>query len=245
MNILITGDSHLAALDRALKTDHSLSCGHDINILPLGNSEASHSPYYSEGSDCLNITLERFQTHLTQLPTPGGTTDVIAISFLFHTLRIIRQTRLWQSYVPASLKITDSRHALSTSTFKKMVLSQQKYNLRLVKKLQDFVPHVIVLEGPRLFSHHTAFGKHDHETIIEVDQLYRKFIREELNQSGISIVHSPSETYCSATGLMKPQYKTGREADLHHANTEFGALMIRDLVTTVDNIDTTSVSIAA
>lgn len=229
MNILITGDSHLAAIDRALKSDSVLLQGHDIKILPLGNAEATHNPYFADGENCIEITLDRLQLHLSSLPPKGFVPDVIAVSMLFHTLRFLRQTRLWSSFAPASLEF-DDRHALSRSVLRRMVLCQQQYNLELMRKLKKYVPRVFALEGPRVFSHHTAFKKNEGQVLLEVDNQYRQTMHEELSKLKIEVIDCPSEAFCRETGLMKPKFRTGRADDLHHANTEFGGLVLRDML---------------
>jgi len=234
MNILITGDSHLAAIDRALVADSTLAKSHKIHISPLGNSEASHKPYFKDGDNCVEITLSRFKKHLDCLPPKGEKTDVIAVSMLFHTLRFLRQSRLWSGFAPASLGKLEF-HSLTQTTFRRMVLAQQQYNLELLRKLQKFIPNVIALEGPKVFSHHPALEKGDHGILMEVDRQYRSVIKAELNELNITVVECPTETYSKETGFMKPQYRPKRVEDNHHASTEFGGLILKKLVETIES----------
>lgn len=236
MKILITGDSHLAALDRALSAEQDLTLGHQISIRPLGNAEAMHSLYFKDGNNCIEITLDRFKSRIDQLPPIGESPDVVAVSMPFHTLRFLRKKKMWSDYAPASLGKTEC-HSITNATFKKMVLEQQKYNLEMIQLLQKYVPKVVVLEGPRIFAHHTIFENNDEEVLLEVDRLYRKIMRDELDKLNVSVIDCPVETYSANTGLMNEQYRTHREADYHHASTEFGALTLKSLVGTLDKSD--------
>jgi len=232
LNILITGDSHLAALDRALKGDDSLCQGHNIRVIPLGNSEASHNPYFQESKNGIDITLDRFQNFITELPPLDGQDkpDTIAVSFLFHTVRFLRHKTLWKSFSPASLGPKSGLHCLSLAALKRMVLNQQQYNLELVNKLQKYVPNVIALEGPRLFAHHPMFKENEQDILMEIDHQYRNIMRKALSEANVTVIGCPEETYDSKTGLMKTSFRPGRSEDYHHGSTEFGAMVLQDLI---------------
>lgn len=235
MNILITGDSHLASLDRALENDPLIMRGHNIKILPLGNSEASHAPYFVENSRGVDITLDRFQNYVRELPPKGMNIDVLVLSMPFHTIRIAGHSLLWRKNTPHTLDNSD-KHTISYATFKHMVLSQQSHNLNLLAILAKSIEKVIVIEGPRLFSHHRLFGKVEFETAIEADKLYRRVISDALLESGIPVVRCPSQTYDPDNGLMKDEFKSKRAGDQHHANSLFSTMMLRDLIEQIESL---------
>jgi len=229
MKITICGDSHLSAVYQACESYPEIKKDHTLDFAPFGNSEVSHAPYYEINSEKVTLTAERYRTMVSEVSLAQDSFDVLAISLPFHTLRIVRHARLWKNYALASLNIED-RAALSNATFRAMVLDQQKHNISLVKELTKLGKKVIVIESPKIFEYHVLFESIPKDIALAADNLYRETMNAVFEKMNVDVLPCPAECVQEDEPLMKLEYKPRREGDMHHANSEWGKLVIRDLI---------------
>jgi hypothetical protein len=64
------------------------------------------------------------------------------------------------------------------------------------------------------------------DAVLTMFQGYRNIMKDELTKRSLPFIDIPEESL-DPEGYMLPQYRHPDPADEHHANAEFGALMIR------------------
>lgn len=64
--------------------------------------------------------------------------------------------------------------------------------------------------------------------MIAVDQVYRRYIGSRLNDMGIPVIPIPDFTH--ENGFTPDLYSDERPDDTHHGSTEFGAVMMKQIV---------------
>lgn len=65
---------------------------------------------------------------------------------------------------------------------------------------------------------------------LAADTLYRETVNAAFEKMNVDVLPFPTESVQENEPLMKLEYKPRREGDMHHANLEWGKLVIRGFI---------------
>lgn len=232
MKIVVTGDSHTIALKRGLDMlidREGMPLNHQIDIKQLGPGGGFVTPFFIDRGDFAEITNEKYLRRIKQLPfsTDQGRYEYYGICGPLYSNRIWAKKNCWQEYTPF---INQGDHApISTSLLRHVVLQEQRYTMQLIELLQRLNVKVFVIEAPKPFRHHAIMEVVDPSTIAYIDSFYRKVMQDCLMAKNVPVVNIPNDCYDS-DGFMLEKFRHENPADPHHANNEFGAIMIKEII---------------
>lgn len=225
MKILVTGDSHVGALNRGLmqlsvagKTDRSV----EISILPLGGGHLLPTPFFRDAGDHAEIVEPEYRRNMPRLPPVSPQYDAIVLSMPLWPMRL-QHVITWQKFALAEhLK---GRKTISHLAFKTLVLQDQKYVLELIDLLNRSGVLVAAIAPPRLFRDHSTLKHLPATQALTCFDTYLQIMRAELEARSVSVIDLPSKC-CDAEGFMLQKFRHEDPEDGHHANADFGALMV-------------------
>lgn len=119
---------------------------------------------------------------------------------------------------------------MSRQIIERMVLDFQKEALNFTRLLRRFCLKVFAIEAPHPFKDHRAIAQLEMrpDVIVAVDRMYRTVIRLALEDMSVPTMGVPPECLGS-DGFMKPEYRSERKGDQHHANAAYGRQMMSQL----------------
>lgn len=228
MRIFVTGDSHTAALKRGLlrlEASGWQPAGVEVTIQGLGNGAHLIKRFFRETGRGARIIEPSFCSSVRDLPFPGpeGKATVYCWSGLFHFAKVWRD-RTWATHRLATTQ--GSAIPVSRGMLRSTILLWFRHQLGLIDAVVRGGGVVMAVESPRPFRHHPAFQQSRPETIAAVDRFCQQVMLAELAKRSIPLVRIPRECL-DEDGFMDTRWRSEREADPHHGNEEFGALMLR------------------
>jgi len=265
MRIFITGDSHTAVLKSGvdmLLRQGDLPEDYRIDIRPLGGGDTLKKPFFVDNGDFAEITNNKhqkwikklsfsenihrlfniyvfnffFQKRIKRLPFSEQQEhyDYYVISGPLHTVRIWRRRAYWKKYTP--FIPYGNQIPVSTGLLRHVVRQDQRYVMQLIELLTREGVNVFVVEAPKPFKHHPILKWVNPGVISYIDGFYRKLMREWLASKGVPVINVPSDCY-DADGFMLEKFRHENPSDPHHADKEFGAIMIREIIEFVKSRD--------
>ena len=228
MKILIIGDSHTAALQRglkALRNRNALRDDVEILVKPLGGGHLLPTPFWRDAGDHAEITEPTYRTQFARLPPETPAVDVLALALPLWPMRVLHQM------VGAKLVLADRSegHAtVSMAVFRQLVLADQQYVLGLIDLLIRIQMPCVALSPPVLFADHKVLNRYPTAQALRVFDVYREIMLSELAARVVPVINLPPDAR-QPDGFMRPDYRHDDVDDQHHANAEFGALMISQL----------------
>ena len=230
-DILLTGDSHTAALRQgqiAIETEGLWPEGVRLAIRPLGGGHLTCEPFFVDRGDHAEITTAAYRRQVQRLPMDDDPRETIyGISAPLHSVRLWRHPA-WQSFAPAAMAVEGT--PVSSGMIQRLVLEDQRHVLGLLALLKRLGKRVFVVEAPYPFHQHPALRKTSRDLIRFVDGLYRNLIRRELARLAVPIVAVPNG--CVEDGFMLEHY--ARPGDHHHGNQRYGQLMMDEVLAFLD-----------
>lgn len=232
MKIIVTGDSHTAALK--LGTDMLVSQGalpkdYKIDVQQLGGGLSLTKPFFVDKGDFAEMSQQKHQKRIQSLPFSDEQEPYkyYGICGPLHTVRLWRNKDYWQKYTP--LAPQGDQAPISTSLLRHIILQDQLYIMQLVELLKRVGVKVFVVEAPKPYRHHPILELVDPDVIAYIDSFYRRVIRECLAAKEVPIIDVPNACY-DADGFMLEAYRHDNPMDGYHANKEFGAIMIKEII---------------
>ncbi len=232
MKVIITGDSHTAALrsglDMLMGLD-DLPQDLQIDIKQLGGGGGLRTPFFIDRGSYAEMTDPTHQKRITRLPVSDEQESYgyYGICGPLHTIRLWRNKDYWQKYTPFTSQ--GGQAPISTSLLRHIVLQDQRYIMQLVGLLKRVGVKVFVIEAPKPYRHHPILELVDPNAIIYIDGFYRKVIREHLAELDVPVIDVPNACY-DAEGFMLEEFRHDSPTDDYHANKEFGAIMIKQTI---------------
>ena len=230
-DILLTGDSHTAALrlgQVAIESEGRWPEKVRLSIRPLGGGHLTCEPFFIDRGDYAEITTAAYKRQMQRLPMDGDPEGTIyGVSAPLHSVRLWRHPA-WQSFAPAAMAVPGT--PVSSGMIQRLVLEDQRHVLDLLTLLRRLGRQVFVVEAPYPFLHHPAMRKTSRDLVRFVDGLYRKIIRRELARLAVSIVAVPNR--CVEDGFMLEDY--AQLGDHHHGNQRYGQMMMDEVLTFLD-----------
>ncbi len=232
-DILLTGDSHTAALRKgqiAIEAEGRWPEQVRLSIRPLGGGHLTCEPFFVDRGDHAEITAAAYRRQLQRLPMdddPAAT--IYGLSAPLHSVRLWRHPA-WQSFAPAAMAGGVSGTPVSSGMLQRLVLEDQRNVLDLLALLKRLGKRVFVVEAPYPFDHHPALRKTSRDLVRFVDRVYRDLIRRELTRLAIPIVAVPVR--CVEDGFMLDVY--AQPGDHHHGNQRYGETMMDEVLAFLD-----------
>ena len=226
MTSFLCGNSHIVALAEADGTPS------DLTVFPLGNGRHERRKYFSKltggGVGFVPPQYSENVEHYTGSPviTPGATWGFLNVN---HNVRIYNND-MWRKFRPSELPTIDGQTPVSADLLTAIVERDQWGVRRFFTQLQD--------AGVDFFAVSAPFPRQDgaavrrgipRDVIAHIDTLARRVWSDWLGERGIALVEPPPET-ATPKGFLKRPYgaglASGGERDPHHANADYGALML-------------------
>ncbi|MCB1379370.1 MAG: hypothetical protein KDK89_13540 [Alphaproteobacteria bacterium] len=231
MNVTIAGDSHIGVLAKALvQMQEEGMWPADLVVRCDGANEGLwRQGFYADQGDRLDIVDLRFRRilgfHSLSLGEPVD--QVLGLCVHYHSNRFWRH-RQWLKFAPMGMQTKET--PLSRQLIEQMALDDQEDMLNFTRLLRRFGLKVFAIEAPRPFRDHEAIArmKLRLDVVVAVDRMYRTAIRLALEGMSVPTLGIPLESLGS-DGFMKPEYRSDREGDKHHANVDHGRLMMQQL----------------
>lgn len=233
MKILITGDSHTAALQRglkALRAQGALREGVEVSVKPLGGGHVLPTPFWRDAGDHAEIIAPGYRAQFTRLPPQQPAIDVLAPDVLALCMPLWPM-RILHRMAGEKLALADrvADHAtVSKAVFRQLVLADQQHVLGLIDLFNRIRMPCVALSPPVLFADHKVLARYPAAQALRVFDTYRAIMLAELAARDVPVIDLPPETR-QADGFMRPDFRHDDPEDAHHANAAFGALMIRRL----------------
>ncbi len=232
-DILLTGDSHTAALRKgqiAIEAEGRWPEQVRLSIRPLGGGQLTCEPFFVDRGDHAEITAAAYRRQVQRLPMTDDVPGTIyGLSAPLHSVRLWRHSA-WQSFAPATMVGTVSGTPVSSGMMQRLVLEDQRYVLDLLALLKRLGKRVFVVEAPYPFHHHPALRKTSRDLVRYMDQFYRNLIRRELTRLAVPIVAVPNQ--CVEDGFMLDLY--AQPGDHHHGNQRYGETMMDEVLAFFD-----------
>jgi len=235
MKVLITGDSHCAALMLGVKLhekNSTLPAEVRISVRPLGSGIRMPTEFFADRGSYAEITEPRYKKYLTRLPQEGRHFDAYGLCAPFNTSRIYRNAD-WANFATSAMP--GAPFPMSMSLFRRVVMDDQHYMLKFLDVLRRNGHRVFVVESPRPFRHDPALKRRDPAAILQLDREIRRVTRENLAALGIPVISVP-EQCIDGEGYMLARFRPEDENDTHHGNAEYGALMITNIATALQQM---------
>lgn len=227
--VVVTGDSHCAALKFGFDRLKNMPSSLDIRFRPLGGGGQVPTPFYAleDGGSTVKIVCPRWWPR--RFPDPeidhNRNEVVYAVSMPLNTSRILRDFP-WGDFVPWQVRNPDER-ALSQKLFEAVLWTDAKYAVEFIGALVNVGLNVVVLEGPHFFSD-SPYLRHARMDVCRyVSNSYRAMVRARLAEHSVSIVNQPPATL-DENGCTQLRYHKD-ERDAHHGNAAFGEIMMTEL----------------
>jgi hypothetical protein len=236
VTILITGGSHVAALNEGFK---SLAQSGEIpqtvhfDIRPMGGGLSISGNFFSGRSDHVKITNPKFRRRLKRIPPPGHSYDAVVLSTVLYS-RPVWYKADWAVYgVPG---MSRGRILASDSMLRRVILDDTKYLVSFLKHLRALGIAVCVVEGPRPFRHNIEVKKAGVEIVRYIDALHRSLTLELLAREDIPVIHVPDFVF-DDDGFMLEAYRHDNPRDKTHGSADFGRLMMLEIVRYMQGLD--------
>lgn len=232
MKVMITGDSHTAALKLGvdmLVAQNDLPQDYQLDVQQLGGGKSLTMPFFVDKGDFAEMSQEKHQKRISRLPFSDEQEPYAyyGICGPLHTVRLWRNKDYWQKYTPLTPK--KGQAPISASLLRHIILQDQLYIMQLVGLLKRVGVKVFVIEAPKPYRHHPILEVVDPNVITHIDGFYRKVIRECLASKDVPVIDVPSACY-GADGFMLETFRHDNPMDGYHANKEFGAIMIKQVI---------------
>lgn len=214
MKICITGDSHTGALRNGqLASPDDFA---EIDIRPIGAGHVMLSDFFVDHGGHIEIKADSPFRALTRIPPepPEADYDWYGYSGPLHTQTVTLDRYFYGRRPPP----------LSRQLIARLLADIKRHQFAFLDALKAQGARVFVLEAPRAFAHHPKIVKWPQRAGL-IEGLARGILKDMLRERGVPVVElDPS--WITPDGLMDARFRNASLADKHHANAEFGRLML-------------------
>ena len=234
--IILTGDSHLAALRRGVDLLASAQMRDRFVFWPFGTGSIARARFHQRNPEDGSIIVDP-----QPLPRLVFSPETIAqvgedarlvVSLPLHSARFLRRYG-WNTHAP--WRLADSTIALSDRVLEAMIDADSRHPLDFIRDLVRILPRVSVLEPPRLFATANLLDKVRPEVLTTLEETYRARIRVRLAEMEVSVIDQPPETV-TPDHMTDLAYDNENPDDQHHANKTYGSLALDAILRHVDGI---------
>lgn len=225
MHAHIIGDSHLTALKQA--HNRAPSGTHRIRFGALGPAMELLDAFWTDGGDHLVVTVKNPKNPKITLPDPQRPDLALGLAMALWPTRLVRSLlveNLTLAAIHDPAKAPEAR-PISTGLFHRLVIDDMQHSLSLAEAAQRLGLRPFAVDAPGLFRAHPMFSARPDFWVLGLRAAYLSVARAELTKRGVAIVDTPAECF-NPDGTMRDIYRHADPNDTHHANIEFGALMM-------------------
>lgn len=237
MNILITGGSHVVALNQGFKSlaqSGEIPSSLEFRVRPLGGGLSFARDFFRARNDHVEITYRKFRAKFTRIPPPGVTYGAVALSTALYS-RPVWNKADWAVYGVAGF--TEDRILTSNSMLRRAIYDDNKHIIAFLGHLRTFGIRVCIVEGPRPFRHNIEVQRTGIDLVKHIDTLYRSLTLAILDREAIPVIPVP-DTAVDEDGFMLQMYRHRNPKDKTHGNADFGQLMMRQIIHFMQQLDT-------
>ncbi|MBF9058679.1 hypothetical protein HKCCSP123_05735 [Rhodobacterales bacterium HKCCSP123] len=238
--LALIGDSHIGAMKRAFDGTPGMAGRRKVHFHPFGPGGEAATAFFAlsdEGTSVTtraarwrNLTLDR-----DSFAGPTGQGAIIALSLPMNTSRVLRGFG-WDRHVPWALRGEGDEIPLSDQAVLRIIEQDCGPSVAFARAVASLGLDVIVVEGPRFFAHATYVGRLRREVCREIDRRYRAHVGEALELSGIPVLRQPERTI-TPDGLTDEAFRHENPKDTHHANADYGRLVMAALIALAAQLD--------
>ena len=228
MNALLIGDSHLGALSKghhALNNRGELTRDVTIAVRQLGGGHILPTPFFTNEGDHAKITDPIYARSFKQLPPLARRFGTIGLSMPLWPLRVMYQMVREDMSLGTTV---GNRRPISHALFERLVLQDQKYVIELIEVLNRSGTRVLAITPPALFRDHKMMTFLPEAEVLNMFSKYQKIMLGVLTRHQVHVIGLP-EQCLDEDGFMLTKYRHEDPKDHHHANGNFGELMIKQV----------------
>lgn len=229
MKILITGGSHVVALNQGFKQlteSGEVPKELEFVVRPLGGGLSVSRNFFRSRGDHVEITDPKFRAKFRRIPPPGSNYDAIVLSTALYSRPIWNKSD-WAVYGVAG--VSNDRIMISNHMLRRVIHDDNKFIIEFLRQLRAFGMQVCVVEGPRPFRHNVEVQRAGIDLVEYIDSQYRSLTLETLSREEIPAILVPDFVF-DENGFMLPKYRHKNASDKTHGNVDFGAVMMRQVI---------------
>lgn len=239
MKVLITGDSHIAALRRGVDT--APKTYETISFVRLGSGKLVPTAFFEvDEADGVVRTVARgwpnITTSVQSLHRDDGI-GLMVVSQALNTSRILRDYS-WNTHVPWRMVQSDEETPLSDAVVDALIAQDSSNAVAYAVALKSVGIEVAVLEAPRVFARAKALQEKRRDVCLYIDALYRARVRDALAKGGVPVIDQPPESV-TKDGLTDARFDHENPDDSHHGNTAYGVLALNSVLDYARALETT------
>lgn len=223
MSVYVCGNSHVAAL--------AASAGPDVTVFPFGNGRHERERFSRLGDGVVHLTPQQYADNVARFTGHDALTrdHTWGLLMVNHNARIYRSP-MWLRHAPWQVARPRQR-PVSDDLLRTMIERDQAGVRLLFEDLQAAGIDCFAISAPHPRRDGAAVGKGIRPAVIaHIDRVARTVWQEWLDERGIALVTPPPETVNQA-GMLRDRFAQATlgdgRADPHHANEEYGALMVQ------------------
>jgi hypothetical protein len=234
--IIITGDSHIAALMNGVE-HFGKDLADRIIFHPLGGANIAPLDFFEVDKEAKRVRVNHPKWIKTGFPSKDIEGHIYwkaqyAISMPCNSTRFIRDYD-WSRFVPWHLRQSPDEIALSDQAIRRMMVADIKSSLLFMRALQELGLDICAIEAPRHFAHAPQMEAIRPEVAKWLGEAYVDFAVKALSDMEVPLIRIP-ENSVGPDGAMLPEHKSRKKTDSLHANMEFGMEMVRRIVAYAD-----------
>ncbi|CUH51153.1 SGNH/GDSL hydrolase family protein [Shimia marina] len=228
MKIMVTGDSHSGPIGRGLQMLRDAKKEPSgIVVRPLGIGNLLPTAFFRDAGTHAEILPPEFRKNLEQLPPAMPQVDVMALSMPLWPMRVVHKMNRQKLTLNPEFE-TDQ--LISHQVFQQMVLTEQQYVLKLIGLFQRQNIRTVVISGPGLFRDNGLFARRPHPYVFGIFNRYREIMKTELSRRDVPVLDIPAAAL-DDEGFMHDALRHPNPKDGHHANGDYGLMVLEQLQT--------------
>ncbi|WMW58605.1 hypothetical protein RE411_21965 [Agrobacterium pusense] len=225
MKVVFLGDSHTWPLVQGIK---STNPPFEVKAQPLGSQRHLCEPFFALGDKSIKITAPDATKFVQSLPLLGYENAPYVVSMGFHTAHFT-----WIAKKFSHLDcLGEERWAISSAAWDAIIEAKQRHQMEFLKALKEIVRSVTLVEAPRLFAASDYCKGRNIDTINFIDNRVRETFVSFLAKENIPVVRLLPQMIDS-DGFMKPEYRSEKDGDQHHANAKIGIELAPEIIARV------------
>lgn len=233
MKLAIVGDSHVVALGEGLRAMRAAGevSAENVLVSKLYSGPTSLKPFFTfeDRTICftdrvLGLRLAQVTGRDTLSEADRGT--VFAVSMGLMTTIFTRLSD-WDRFVPWQFADSE-KSAVSTGTIEAIARDHNRYAVEFYRALLSLGLSCIAIAAPPPRIDEAARARMAPQLLVEIDAIARRVVAHELGALGVSIVRPSPAVYAEGenSGLLRPELARYQGDDTHHANQQYGRLML-------------------
>lgn len=242
--IILLGDSHTSALGKYLRSPGGQAIRSmaeekfgSASAMMFAAGVAFHAPFYRVDGQAVYLKARVPEKMVAALGNDGAIRpddgNIYGFSFGFHASVILRQ-EFWKDYT--ILPDIQGKAYVSNAVFRQMVLAENKYILQFARVAKDLGVRFFFICSPpirqAMLDRQAEFASP--EELIAIKLTYQDVMMAAFDEIGAPYLLPPPRTH--EDSVLKFEYDSSNEGDVHHANKRYGKLVWRRILEKVDTL---------